>query len=257
MNNIRILLLLLSFFTLSCTKTKKDKNLYIANIENDERLANIYFNLYITDNNDSNNLIRTSLRALDDGKMNDKNTFLLNNKPFSMVTRQSNYYISYATYVAHEYIKNQDYLFEVILADSSRHTLAYIKPRNDYQDLNYMIPKHFSYDTNLELKWENIYLPTSLEIQKEIYETIFERKYPDAPHRNTHFKNHDYGYKITDKSGSYTINKSSLKDSLEVTVGIKAIFEHREKGRLNPNLRNNNCNLTYINRVKKMSILKE
>lgn len=255
MNNIRILLLFL--ITLSCTKTKKDKNQYIANIEKDERLANIYFNLYITDNNDSKNLIRTNLRALDNGKMNSKNTFLLNNKPFQIVTRKSNYYISYSEYVLNKSRKDQDYLFEVILADSSRHTLAYIKPRSDYQDLNYMVPEYFSYGTNLELKWENIYVPTNLKIQKDIYETIYERKYPDAPYRNTHFKNHEYDYKITDKNGSYTINKSALKDSLEVTVRVKAIFEHREKGKLNPNLRNNNCHLTYINRVQKMSILKE
>ncbi|MBU2997568.1 hypothetical protein KO500_14055 [Cellulophaga baltica] len=255
MTNIRILLLLL--FTLSCNKTVKDKNLYIANIESDERLANIYFNLYITKNNDSTNLIRTSLRALDNGKMNSKHTFLLNNKPFEVVTRKSNYYISNSEYVPNEFTKNQDYLFEVILADSSRHTLAYIKPRDDYQDLNYKIPKHFSFNKNLVIKWENIYLPTNLEIQKEIYEPIFEKKYPNAPHRNTYYKDHEYGHKITDRSGSYTIDKFSLKDSLEVTVGIKAIFEHREKGRLNPNLKNNNCNLTYINRVGKMSVLKE
>lgn len=251
MNGIRLFLLLFLCFILSCTK--KEKNHYIANIENDERIANIYFNLYITEHNDSSNLIKTSLRALDKGKINSKNTFLLNNKPFQLVTRKSNYHISYSEYTQNKAIKNKDYLFEVILADSSRHTLAYIKPRNDYQDLHYMIPKHFSSSKNLELKWKNINVPTDLVIQKNIY----ERKYQHSPYRNTHFKNHDYGYKITNKNGSYIINKSALKDSLEVTVGIKASFSHREKGNINPSLQNNNCQLVYINEVTKMSTLKE
>ncbi len=84
---------------------------------------------------------------------------MLNNQPFKLVTRKSNYYISYSEYVLSERKKDEAYLFEIILADSSRHKLAYIKPRKNYMDLNYAVPEEFYSDKNLELKWENIYVP--------------------------------------------------------------------------------------------------
>jgi len=237
-------ILLLTLIIQSCSKTEKTK--YLENIEVDERLASISANIYITDDNHPEKLSAIELNVYDGGRFNSKNTILLNNQPFILETRKSNYYKSYSSYKLKKYKKDEAYLFEIILEDSSRHTLAYIKPRKDYMDLNYIIPKHFSSDENLELKWENIYIPTELRINKETY----ERKHPQyiLP------KTHEYGYKITNKSASYIIDKSAFSDSLEVTVEIKARFIVREKGRINPNL--SSGSLIYINRLVKKSILK-
>ncbi len=245
MKHFKILLLFLGIQSCDTTETKKDW--YLPNIEKDERLANISVNIFLGDDNDPDRLTNIDLRTLDGGLMNNKNTILLNNQPFELVTRKSNFYISYSQYELDDnFLKNEDYLFEIILEDSSRHTLAYIKPRKDYQDLNYNIPENFSKNEKLEVKWEDIYTPTRLKIQKDIlYKEYQKTIYPNM---------HGYYHEITEKSGSHSVDMMKLKDSSEIIVGIRANFSTEERGKVNPNLKAGS-RLFYRNAVEIKSAL--
>ncbi|MFD1552604.1 hypothetical protein DNU06_15460 [Putridiphycobacter roseus] len=251
MKYIQILLLLLLFQ--QCTETIADKDKYFLDSAKDERLANIYVNIFIGDNNSDPEKFKViHLEVFDHGKKNNKNTILINNQAFNLATVKSNYYTTYSYYQLSENKKERDYLIEIILADSSRHQLAYIKPRQDYTDIDYAVPKKFTAAENLSLTWEGIYVPTVLNIKKEIY----DKKYAHALHRNAYQKDYIYNHELTTKNGSYIVDKSAFEDSLTVTVGLSISFRVRENGAINPSLQSGS-QFIYENEVLYQSILDE
>jgi len=163
---------------------------------------------------------------------------LVNNKPLYFFLKQELYYTKKSYYYLDTLKRKESYYFEIILRDSTKHPIAFIKP-SDNKLMEFNIPKTVSKNENIILKWENLKAPYALEIQKGIQV------------KNKVAKNiTEYGYSktkfdtIKSKKGNYKIDKSYYEDSLTIATRVEFNLSRKEIGLINP-LFKKNSNLTY------------
>lgn len=160
----------------------------------------------------------------------------LNGKPLELFVRTGNYYDKYPVYTTDQLERRESYYFEIILPDSTKYPIAFIKPSELTTDFNF--PKSISIDKDFVLKWTELNTPFQFEYIKGVeYEqkedNITEYAY-DGRHIDT----------LKTKQGQYVIPKSYFIDSLKRTKRLETILTSKETGLINPELKQNSS-ITY------------
>ncbi|MEE9406961.1 MAG: hypothetical protein V3V28_02680 [Polaribacter sp.] len=191
---------------------------------------------------------------LSDGKkqiINKNIKVLLNNTPLELFVRQGNYYDKYASYSTDDLVRKDSYYFEVILPDSTRHPLAFIKPINKNRVAKFSISKSVSVNDDFVLKWTNLNTPHQLDISKGLE---IKKK------RAANITEHTYHLRPTDtlkkRTGKYIVPKSYFTDSLTTINHLTVKITRKETGLTNPRFLKNSC-ITYYHIIEKTLAFKE
>jgi len=115
-------------------------NVSILSNSDASNLAKIKVNITIKDGTKKNSLDYVKVK-LSDGKkqiINKNIKILLNSKPLELFVRQGNYYEKHAYYGTDDLLRNESYYFEIILPDSSKYPLAFIKPLKRRDNADYL-----------------------------------------------------------------------------------------------------------------------
>jgi hypothetical protein len=178
---------------------------------------------------------------LSDGKkkiINDKIAILLNGKPLELFVKQDLYYTKTSFYRDTSLIRRESYYFEIILPDSTKHPIAYIKPFKKSERSKFYIPKEKSSNENISLTWENAHATTALQIWKSVHKKDVTKnsagRLAETSIRDT----------LHSKSGKYVIPKSFYEDPLTVTDYLIIRLNQMDKGLINPELIENSS-ITY------------
>jgi len=189
-------------------------------------------NITIQDGTNKNTLNYIKVK-LSDGKkqiINKNIKILLNNNPLELFVRQGNYYDTYShygtSYGTDELLRKDYYYFELILPDSTKLPLAFIKPNKISTKFN--IPKNISTDEDFVLKWTKLDAPYEFEYIKGL---LYERKEDNITESSYAGKHIDT---LTTKEGKYLIPKSYFTDSLNRTKRLETKLTRKENGLINP-----------------------
>ena len=103
-------------------------------------------------------------------KIDNKNIkILLNGKPLELFVRTGNYYDKHPVYATDDLTRSESYYFEIILPDSSKHPLAFIKPVQRINSATSQIPNKNS--SSIEKGLTNPALLTNSEV---LYRYVLE-----------------------------------------------------------------------------------
>jgi len=189
---------------------------------------------------------------LSDGKkqiINKNIKVLLNNTPLELFVRTGNYYDKHSYYGANDLLRKESYYFEIILPDSTKLPLAFIKPNKAATAFNY--PENISADENFVLKWTNLSTPHQLNISTGVE---VKKK------RNTNITEYKYKVRPTDtlklKEGEYVVPKTYFIDSLTTTKSLTMNLTRRESGLINPSLLKSSS-ITYYHIIERTINFKE
>ncbi len=191
---------------------------------------------------------------LSDGKkqiINKNISVLLNNKPLELFVRQGNYYDKYAYYSTDDLLRKDSYYFELILPDSTRHPLAFVKPIDKNREAKFSIPKSVSVNDDFVLKWTNLSTPHQLDIRKGV-----EIKKKRAANITEHTSNIRPTDTLRKSTGKYIVPKSYFIDSLTTTNHLTIKFTRKENGLTNPRFLKNSS-ITYHHIIEKTLDFKE
>jgi len=130
-------------------------------------------------------------------------------------------------------VRRESYYFEIILPDSTKYPLAYLKPLKKNDGAKFYIPEKNYSNENVTLKWKNINTPTTLEVWKLVQ---LKNKKNIKKHSKGNYSATNIKETINTKNGKYIIPKSFLNDSLTVTKHLKVRLNHQENGLINPKL---------------------
>jgi len=83
--------------------------------------------------------------------INEKIKVLLNGKPLELYVKQELYYTKTSFYRDANLERRDSYYFEIILPDSTRHPLAYLKPLKKSDSAKFYIPKKAYSNKNVTL----------------------------------------------------------------------------------------------------------
>lgn len=192
---------------------------------------------------------------LSDGKkqiINDKIKILLNGKPLDLYVKKELYYTKTSFYRGINLQRNDSYYFEIILPDSTKHPLAYIKPLKKSDSVKFYIPKKNSHHENVTLEWKNINTPTTLEVWKLVH-----NKKNSNEHSGGRYAASTIIDTINSRNGKYTISKSFFEDSLTVANYLQVRLNKQESGLLNPKLLKNSHIIYNYTIEKTIDVKKE
>ena len=205
----------------------------------------VNINIHYDTNKDTINYLRVKLS---DGKkqiINKNIIILLNNHPLNLVVKDELYYTKTSYYQADSLVQNDAYYFEIILPDSTKHPIAFVKPMAKTEAATFSIPDSIATNENFVLKWKQLNTPHQLELIKGT-----ETKYKIAKMII------EYGYSVKpidtliEKEGEYLIQKSYINDSLASAKHFDIILSRKENGLINPNLLKNSS-ITYHHIIEK------
>ena len=245
MKYYKLLLILLGFTSCdAATISEKDT----------KNLSKLKVNIYIKDGN-KDELLNSIKVKLTDGKkqiINDKIKILLNGKPLKLFVRTGNYYDKHSSYSTDDLLRKESYYFEIILSDSTKYPLAFLKPLKRNDSAKFYIPKT-SENENITLTWKNINTPTTLEVWKIVQPKNKKeiKKNAVGNHSATKIKE-----TINTKNGKYIIPKSFLEDSLTTVNYVKVRLNKQEIGLINPKLMTNSS-ITYDYTIEEVIDIKE
>ncbi|NQY29457.1 MAG: hypothetical protein HRT69_08295 [Flavobacteriaceae bacterium] len=207
-------------------------------------LAKMKVNITIQDGTKKNSLDYIEVK-LSDGKkqiINKNIKIILNNKPLELFVRQGNYYDKYPWYGTDDLLRNESYYFEIVLPDSTKYPLAFIKPLKRRDNAKFNIPKKNSKNKDLKLEWENINSLTNVEIWK-----IVHLKAKPNMHSGGRYAETTIHHTINTESGKYTVPKLFFEDSLTITDYLIIRLSSKESGLINPELiLNSKISYTYL-----------
>ncbi|MCF6279656.1 MAG: hypothetical protein L3J14_04850 [Flavobacteriaceae bacterium] len=221
--------------------------------EDTKNISKFKVHIFIEDGNKENLLDEIKVR-LSDGKkqiINEKIKILLNGEPLELFVKQELYYTKTSFYRDTNLARRNSYYFEIILPDSTKHPLAFLKPLKRSDSAKFYIPKTNYNNEDLTLEWKNINTPTTLEILKSVHLKNNSKKHSAGRIAEARIKE-----TINTKSGKHTISKSFFKDSLTVTNYLKVIFNRLENGLINQNLLKNSS-ITYNYTIEETINIKE
>ncbi len=212
-------------------------------------------NIYIKDENKEELLSEIKVNLTDGKKqiINDKIKVLLNGKPLKLFVRTGNYYDKHSSYSTDDLLRNESYYFEIILPDSTKYPLAFLKPLKRSDSAQFYFPKVFYENENIRLAWKNINIPTTLEVLKLVRPKNKKEIKKDTIGNYSATKIKEI---INTKNGKYTIPKSFLKDSLTTVNYIKVRLNKQEIGLINPKLMINSS-ITYDYTIEERIDVKE
>jgi len=224
MKYYKIILILFAFT--SCDVSTISKN-------DTKNISKLKANIYIQDDG-KDELLNEIKVNLTDGKkqiINNKITILLNGKPLELFVKQELYYTTTSFYKDTNLVRRNSYYFEIILPDSTKYPLAFLKPLKKKDSAKFYIPKEASRNENVTLMWKNINTPAKLEVWKLVHPKKKNNEHSGSRHAETKILE-----SINSKSGKYIIPKSFLTDSLTVTDYLKVRLNKQENGLINPKL---------------------
>lgn len=201
-------------------------------------------------NHDTNkvNYLRVKLS---DGKkqiINKNIHVLLNNKPLGLYVKDELYYTKTSYYTADDLAKADSYYFEIILPNSIKHPLAFIKPKKEVA--KFSMPDSLTAKNDFVFKWERLNNPHQIEIIKG-------NKTNSQATKNRII----YGYSVKPidtlkkNEGKYVVPKSYFTDSSPSIKHFDVILYRKEKGLMNPNLLKNS-DVTYHHIIEKTIVIK-
>lgn len=129
------LIFILLFFQNCDVSTLSDKDV--------SKLENLQVNILISDS-DKNKSLNSIRFELSDGKkqiINENIKVLLNNSPLDLFVKQELYYTKASFYKTNNLSIQDSYYFEIILPDSTKHPIAFIKPLKRSDSAKFQIPK--------------------------------------------------------------------------------------------------------------------
>ena len=233
MNNT-LKLLLIFFAFISCDVSTISEN-------ETKDISKLKVTIYIQDGNKDELLNKIKVNLTDGKKqiINKKITILLNGKPLKLFVRQGNYYDKHSSYSTDDLLRRESYYFEIILPDSTKYPLAFLKPSKRSDSAQFYIPKAFYENKNIRLAWKNINIPTTVEVWKIVQPKNNSKKHSAGSHAKERIKE-----TLNTKNGKYIIPSSFLEDSLTTVNYVKVRFTKQEIGLINPKLMVNS-NITY------------
>jgi len=164
----------------------------------------------------------------------------LNGKPLELFVRTGNYYDKYPVYRTDDLVRRESYYFEIILPDSTKYPIAYIKPGKRTSEFNFA--KNISLDNDFVLEWENNNVSANLELWKVVHQKdkpniISGGRYAESTIHHT----------INTENGSYKVPKLFYEDSLTIAHYLKFRLSSMESGLVNPELiSNSKISYTYV-----------
>ncbi|WP_339848745.1 hypothetical protein [uncultured Dokdonia sp.] len=194
-------------------------------------ISNLQVEIIIEDGTNQNSLnkINAFLTNGEKSIINDNIQIQLNGKPLELFVRTGNYYDKYPVYRTDELERRESYYFEIILPDSTKHPIAFIKPSKITSKFNF--PTNFSLDKDYTFEWENNNLTGDMEIWKGVH----KKDNPNA-HSGGRYAESTIHHTIKNDSGNYSVQKSFYKDSLTVADYLKIRINSMENGLINPEL---------------------
>lgn len=219
---IFILLLFLSCNTI--TLSKKEAN----------NIANIQVEILMEDGGKEKSLNKINA-YLSNGKkriINENIKILLNGKPLELFVRTGNYYDKHPVYHTDDLVRKESYYFEIILPDSTKHPIAYIKPSKVTSEFNF--PENMSLDKDFVLDWKNNNVSANLELWKLVHEKDEPNK-----HSGGRYAESTIHHAINTKKGSYKVPKLFYEDSLTIANHLKIRISSIVSGLVNPKLMTN------------------
>lgn len=221
----KLSLLFILILVISCdVSTISDKEL--------KNISNIKANIYIQDYNEGDCLNKIIVYVTDGKKQIISNLIKIkvNEIPLELIVRQELYYTKKSYYTVHNFIRSECYYFEITLPDSTIYPLAFIKPSNINDSLEFNIPQVISREKDFTLNWENINLPAELKIWKGV------QKKDTKEHSGGEYAETTISKSINSKTGEFIIPKSYFEDSVSIANYLKVTCNHREFGLINPRL---------------------
>ncbi|NRR92418.1 hypothetical protein HSX10_12645 [Winogradskyella undariae] len=223
MKNLKLLLLLLIF-------SRCDVSTLGGKAVND--LSKYKATILIETNNKKEDLRRIKVSLSDGDKqiINDEVKILVNNIPMELYVKDELYYTKTSFYTTDSLSKKASYYFEIILPDSTKHALAFIKPNEAYNLTKFEIPDTI-YDANsMRIKWTNLLTPHQLKFNKFI----------EKPKPADNITSNAYDGVTIDslktKHGEYKIPKSYLMDSENTIKNVSITLNREQTGLVNLNM---------------------
>ena len=181
--------------------------------------------------------------------INENIKIILNGKPLKLYVRTGNYYDKHPEYQAEELARQAAYYFEIQLADSTIHPLAFIKPRKLTADFSF--PEQLSIDKDFVLEWKNNTVSANVDIWKGVHQKDKPNMHSGGPYAASTLH-----HTINTKEGSYKVPKSFYTDSLTVADYLKVKINSVESGLMHPKLIPNS-KITYSYRIEKSVDIEE
>ncbi|WP_179376044.1 hypothetical protein [Winogradskyella wichelsiae] len=241
MKNLKLLLLLLIFSSCDVStlggKSANDLSKYKATI------------LIETDNKkDDLRRIKVSLSDGDKQIINDEVKILVNNIPMELYVKDELYYTKTSFYTTDSLSKKASYYFEIILPDSTKHALAFIKPQKENDLTKFLIPDAALKSQSFTLKWSHLFTP---------YRLHFLKRFELPESENNTSTSYDNGVTIDTlrtKKGAYTIPKLYFTDSKNNIDELSITLSREETGLMNIKLINGSS-LTFRHNIYKKVVV--
>jgi len=225
MKNLKLFLLLLIFSSCDVsTLAGKDVN----------NLSKYKATILIETDNKKEDLrqIKVYLSDGDNQVINDEVKIRVNNIPMNLYVHNDLYYTKTSFYTTDSLSKKASYYFEMILPDSTKHALAFIKPLKENELTKFSIPDSTSKSQSFTLKWSHLFTPYRLHFMKR-----FELPESD----NSTSTSYDNGITIDTlrtKNGTYTIPELYFTDSKNNIDELSLTLSREETGLINTKLIN-------------------
>ena len=222
-NIIIILLIVIQ----SCNTTTLSK-------EELKNISNIQSEILIEDGTKRNSLnkINVVLSNGDKRISNDNIQVQLNGKPLKLYISTGNYYDKYPVYTTANLERSESYYFEIILPDSTKYPLAFIKPNKIKSEFNF--PKNMYLDKDFVLNWKNNNMAADVEIWKGVH-----KKDNPNEHSRGRFAASTIHHSIKTESGSFKIPKIFYEDSSTIADYLEVRISNLQNGLINPELQAN------------------
>ena len=192
-------------------------------------ILNYKVKVIIEDGNKDNSLNKINV-FLSNGKKNIINENIqiqLNGKPLKLFVRTGNYYDKYPVYRTDDLERNEAYYFEIILPDSTKYPVAYIKPTKITSEFNF--PKNLHLDKDFVINWKNNNLSADVEIWKGVHKKDNPNEYGGGRYAESTLH-----HKINTENGNYRIPKLFYEDSLTIAHYLETRISSMESGLINP-----------------------
>ncbi len=202
MRYYKTLFLLLLFQSCNTTTLSKEE----AN-----NISNIHVEILIEDGDNETSLNKVSAYLSNGEKriINKNIKILLNEKPLDLFVRTGNYYDKHPVYYTDDLSRKEAYYFEIILPDSTKYPIAYIKPSKITSEFN--CSENISLDNDFILDWNT----NNVLANMELWKLVHQKDNPNM-HSGGRYAESTLHYTINTKKGSYKVPKSFYKDSLTV-----------------------------------------
>lgn len=241
MRYYKIIFILLIFQSCNTTTlSKKEAN----------NISNIQVEILIEDGTKEKSLNKINAYLFNGKKkiINENIKIQLNGKPLEFFVRTGNYYDKYPVYHTNDLVRRESYYFEIILPDSTKYPIAYIKPSKITSEFNFS--ENISLDKDFVLDWKNNNISANVELWKLVHKK-------DNPNMTSggRYAESTLHHTINTESGSYKVPKLFYEDSLTIADHLKIQISSMESGLINPELKTNS-KISYTYEIEKTIDLK-